>query len=53
MNGLRAAIEAVKVQADSLFFDNNINTKAQLSDQWQVKASESWLKRYFKASLSV
>lgn len=53
MPKLKAAIEAGQVKADSLFFDNNIQSKGQLESQWRVKASESWLKRYFKASLSV
>ena len=53
MAQLKAAVEQGKVTADSLFFDNNIQSKSQLAGQWQIKAGESWLKRYFKASLSV
>ena len=53
MPGLKAAIESGEIKADSLFFDNNIQSKNQLADQWRIKAGESWLKRYFKATLSV
>lgn len=53
MSNLKGAIEAGKVHAESLFYDNTIKNKGQLVNQWGVKASESWLKRYFKASLSV
>ena len=53
MPKLKGQIEAGVVNPDSVFFDNNIQNKAQLVNQWRVKAGESWLKRYFKASLSV
>lgn len=35
------------------FFNNNIQTKAQLKSEWLVKPEESWLKRYFQAAKSV
>ncbi len=53
MPQLKGQIEAGVVNPDSVFFDNNIQNKAQLVNQWRIKAGESWLKRYFKASLSV
>ena len=53
MPDLKAASESGEIRADSLFFDNNIQSKNQLAGQWRVKAGESWLKRYFKATLSV
>ena len=53
MPDLKGAIESGEIKADSLFFDNNIQSKNQLAVQWRIKAEESWLKRYFKATLSV
>ena len=53
MSGLKAAIDSGEIKADSLFFDNNIQSKNQLTGQWRVKVGESWLKRYFKTTLSV
>ena len=53
MPGLKVAIDSGEIRADSLFFDNNIQSKNQLAGQWRIKAGESWLKRYFKATLSV
>lgn len=53
MTQIKAAIQEGSIEADSLFFDNNIQSKGQLASQWRIKASESWLKRYFKATLNV
>lgn len=53
LSKMKTAVESGQVKADSLFFDNNIQSKGQLASQWRVKAGESWLKRYFKATLSV
>ena len=53
MSQIKSVIQQGNLSADSLFFDNNIQTKGQLAGEWKVKASESWLKRYFKATLNV
>ena len=39
--------------SEMLFFNNNIQTKAQLENEWLVKPEESWLSRYFKPAKSV
>jgi len=45
----KKAIESGLVSADTLIFvnNNNIHTLADLSTNWKVKASESYLKRFF------
>lgn len=50
---LKSAVEEGRVKPDSLFFNNTIQTKGELDSSWCVKASESWLKRYFSTTLSV
>lgn len=41
------AIEHSFINADSLFFDNTVSTKAQLLKEWIVPAAQTWIKRYF------
>lgn len=53
LNELKQLVANGEISADSLFFENTIQVKSQLETQWRVKASETWLKRYFKATLSV
>ena len=47
---LKQAVEKGKVSTDTAFFNNNIQTKAELRTKWVVHAGESWLKRYFHAN---
>lgn len=53
LNELKGLVANGEIGADSFFFENTIQTKGQLQKQWRVKASETWLKRYFKTALNV
>ncbi len=53
MNALKEAIANGIVTDTTLFFNNNIGTVSELQEKWIVKASESWLKRYFNPTVSV
>ncbi len=53
MKDLKSAIAQGEIDSNSLFFDNNLKTKAELEEKWIVKASESWLSRYFQPAKSV
>jgi len=46
---LRDAIATGQVQPDTLYFNNTVNTKAQLDDQWPAPAGQTWLASYFTA----
>lgn len=52
----KKAIESGLISAETIVFvnNNNIHTLADLSTNWQVKASDSYLKRFFnhKAALA-
>jgi hypothetical protein len=43
MSQLGYAFEQGFLQADTLFFDNSIQTKAELLERWIVPISQSWL----------
>lgn len=53
LNEMKAAVQEGHIGPDSLFFENTIQSKGQMDSGWLVKAGETWLKRYFKAALSV
>ena len=53
LNALKEAVASGQIGAESRFFDNTVAQKGQLRDQWLKKASETWLKRYFKPTLNV
>lgn len=53
MKLIKTEIENRQISPDDIFFNNNIQTLAELSTEWKVKVNESWLKRYFTASESV
>lgn len=53
MQQLKTAVAEKNIQPDTLFFNNNIGTKAELEHKWCVKANESWLNRYFQTAESV
>lgn len=53
LSGLKGEIGKGNITSDTLFFDNNINTKAELHEKWIVSAGESWLKRYFQVTPNV
>ncbi len=45
---IKELVAEQKITADTLVFDNLIQTKEQLNWQWKTKASTTWLKRYFQ-----
>jgi hypothetical protein len=46
MGELKEKYQSGMWNVDSLTFNNLINTKAQLTGEWMIKAGASWLKRY-------
>lgn len=40
-------ISAGELTADTIIYNNAINTVGQFKDNWKIKAQESWMKRYF------
>lgn len=40
------------IAADTFTFDNLVNQKRQLDDQWLVPAGDSWLAKYFQGDLN-
>lgn len=53
MNKMKQLVAEGFFTDQTFFFNNNIQTKAQLNSEWLVKPEESWLKRYFQVSKSV
>lgn len=53
LSALKGEIVQGNIASDTLFFDNNIGTKAELQEKWIVNAGESWLKRYFQVTPNV
>lgn len=47
LNELKQKVVAGNIKENTLTFNNLIETKAQLKQNWIVPASDSWLKRYF------
>lgn len=41
------AVSSGKITAETLFFDNSINTLEQFQQRWKVPAKDSWVARYF------
>ena len=35
------------INSDTIVFNNMVKTKAELNENWETKASESWYKKYF------
>lgn len=50
MAQIKEKAESGVINENTLFFQNTIQTKAELSTSWIVKSGESWLKRYFSAA---
>ncbi len=44
---LKAAVTDGLIKPDTSVFNTLVKTKAELLTDWQIRASESWLKRYF------
>jgi len=53
MNKMKTLVAEGFFTSETLFFNNNIQTKAQLNSEWLVKPEESWLNRYFAVAKSV
>ena len=45
---IKAAVAEGRLAPDTTVFNNLVATKAELRNNWQIKATDSWLKRYFK-----
>ena len=45
---IKAAVVAEQITPETTVFNNLVATKADLLNNWQIKAGDSWLKRYFK-----
>lgn len=46
MNAFRQFAKEKKIKADTLVFNNMIDTKQELEEQWEVPAEQSWHKRF-------
>ncbi|WP_128547434.1 hypothetical protein [Larkinella soli] len=44
---VKAAVADGQITPETTIFNNLVATKAELENNWQVKAGDSWLKRYF------
>ena len=44
---LRAAVADGRVTATTFYFDNALQTKAELDEKWPAPAGQTWLARYF------
>lgn len=45
---LKTAVAEGHITTDTLVFNTLVKSKAELMTNWQIRASNSWLKRYFK-----
>jgi len=45
---LKATVADGQLKPDTVIFNNLVATKGELEHGWQVRAGDSWLKRYFK-----
>ena len=44
---LKSAVSEGFIQPDTIIFNALIKTKAEFQADWQIRAADSWLKRYF------
>ncbi len=49
---IKPAVADGQLTPDTLVFNTLVATKAELQANWQVRAGETWLKRYFKAVIA-
>jgi hypothetical protein len=47
---IKKEIENQTITGDTLIFNNLVQTKGALKDQWLIPARDSWMKRYLKTS---
>jgi hypothetical protein len=45
---IKNEIHSRTITEDTLIFDNLVQTKGALKDQWLVPAKDSWMRKYFK-----
>ncbi|GAB3320631.1 hypothetical protein GCM10027299_14060 [Larkinella ripae] len=45
---LKAAVADGRITPETTVFNNLVATTRELAGNWQIKAGDSWLKRYFK-----
>lgn len=46
---LKSAVSEGFIRPDTLIFNALVKTKAEFVTDWQIRAADSWLKRYFNA----
>lgn len=49
---LKTFIEQGAIKPDTLVFNNLVSSKELLNTDWKIEARNSWLKRYFKSTLT-
>jgi phosphatidate phosphatase PAH1 len=49
---VKPAIEKNILSQETLVYNNLISSKEELATKWQVKAENSWLKRFFKSPVT-
>ena len=52
LSKIKELVSEQKITSDTIIFDNLVQIKDQLDSEWQAKASNTWLKRYFANVLS-
>ncbi|GAB3911636.1 hypothetical protein GCM10028803_53590 [Larkinella knui] len=45
---IKAAVTEGRITPETTIYNNLVATKAELLNHWQIRAADSWLKRYFK-----
>ncbi|MGW8122558.1 hypothetical protein ACV07N_07840 [Roseivirga echinicomitans] len=53
LSQIKSEVESGRISSETLFFDNTIQTKGQLENNWCVEAGKTWLSRYFKQAANV
>ena len=48
LSKLKELVYEQKITSDTIIFDNLVQVKEQLDSEWQSRASNTWLKRYFQ-----
>lgn len=48
---IKAAVADGRITPETTVFNNLVATKTDLLNHWQIKATDSWLKRYFKTTV--
>ena len=48
LSDLKGAVTEGSITPDTLIFNTLVKSKAEFMINWQIRAADSWLKRYFK-----